>query len=180
MPSSVASLLRWGPACRLIGARRPIVPLLAAAALTLSNAARAEEETKTEEKKEAKHEERRGAADLELIIGAGKVDAINPVANGLTGQLAYERRLTDVSERLKGLRAELQVADEQLAFFAEAADDARLRALVSETPLAEHEHHEAQKHADAMARHRADVLASISELQRSQDELLDRLVSEPS
>ena len=91
-----------------------------------------------------------------------------------------ERRLTDVSERLKGLRAELQVADEQLAFFAEAADDARLRALVSETPLAEHEHHEAQKHADAMARHRADVLASINELQRSQDELLDRLVSEPS
>ena len=91
-----------------------------------------------------------------------------------------ERRLTDVSERLKGLRAELQVAEEQLAFFAEAADETRLRALVSETPLSEHEHREAQKHADAMARHRADVLASIRELERSQDELLDRLVSEPS
>ena len=91
-----------------------------------------------------------------------------------------ERKLADVSERLKRLRGELQVADEQLAFFAEAADDARLRALVSETPLATHDHDEAQRHADAMARHRADVLASIRELERSQDELLDRLVSEPS
>ena len=69
---------------------------------------------------------------------------------------------------------------EQLAFFTEAADDARLRALVSETPLATYDHDEAQRHAVAMARHRADVLASIRELERSQDELLDRLVSEPS
>ena len=89
-----------------------------------------------------------------------------------------ERRLTQLSERLKELRAELVVADEQLAFLADAAEDSRLRALVSETPLAEREHTEAQKHADAMARHRADVQASIAELEQKQDELLDRLVSE--
>jgi hypothetical protein len=91
-----------------------------------------------------------------------------------------ERRLSEVAERQRALRAELAVADEQLAALAADADDARLRALVSETPLAEREHTEAQRHADAMARHRADVLAQLAELERTQDELLDRLLSEPS
>jgi hypothetical protein len=91
-----------------------------------------------------------------------------------------ERRLFEVAERQRALRAELAVADEQLAALAEAADDARLRALVSETPLAEREHTEAQRHADAMARHRADVLAQLAELERTQDALLDRLLAEPS
>jgi hypothetical protein len=89
-----------------------------------------------------------------------------------------ERRLSEVTERLKRTKAELAVIDEQLAFFAEAADEARLRALVSETPLADRENHEAQKHADAMQRERAIVASSIDELERSQDELLDRLVAE--
>lgn len=89
-----------------------------------------------------------------------------------------ERKLTQVSERLKELRAELVITDEQLAFLVDAAEDARLRALVSETPLAGREHVEARRHADAMARHRADVAASIAELQQKQDDLLDRLVNE--
>jgi hypothetical protein len=89
-----------------------------------------------------------------------------------------ERRLSDVSARLKRLRAELQVIDEQTLFLADAADEARLRALVSETPLADKDHRDAQKHADAMARQRENVLASIGELQKVQDELLDRLVAE--
>jgi len=89
-----------------------------------------------------------------------------------------ERRISEVSDRLKRLRAELSVVDEQLAFFADAADEARLRALVSETPLADREHHDAQKHADAMAQSRADVVLAIQALERSQDELLDRLVAE--
>lgn len=63
-----------------------------------------------------------------------------------------------------------------MAFLVEAADDARLRALVSETPLAEHEHHDAQKQADAMVRHRAELIASIRRLEAAQDELLDQLV----
>jgi hypothetical protein len=88
-----------------------------------------------------------------------------------------ERRLTEVSDRLRQLREELRVADEQLSHFADEADDARIRALVSETPLAEQEHREAQKHADAMGRHRADVLAELEALERTQDELLDRLVA---
>ncbi len=91
-----------------------------------------------------------------------------------------ERKLFEVAERLRALRDELAVVDEQLAVLAEAADDARLRALVSETPLAGREHTEAQRHADAMARHRADVQTQLAELERAQDELLDRLLAEPS
>ncbi len=86
-----------------------------------------------------------------------------------------ERRLTDVHRRLQRAREELAVIDEQLAALADAADEARLRAIVSETPLAEVEHRDAQRHADAMARSRAAVLQSIAELERAQDELLDRL-----
>ncbi len=89
-----------------------------------------------------------------------------------------EKRLSQSAERLKRLRAELEVVDEQLLFFNEAADEARLRALVSETPLADKEHREAQKHAEAMSRRRAEIAASISELERAQNELLDRLVEE--
>jgi hypothetical protein len=88
-----------------------------------------------------------------------------------------ERRLTAVTDRLKRARAELAIIDEQLAALAEAADETRVRALVSETPLADREHDEAQRHADAMARSRSNVQTSIAELERAQDELLDRLVT---
>ena len=86
-----------------------------------------------------------------------------------------ERRLTEVHRRLQRAREELAVIDEQFAALAEAADDAGLRSLVSETPLAEFEHRDAQRHADAMARTRAVVLQSISELERAQDDLLGKL-----
>jgi hypothetical protein len=89
-----------------------------------------------------------------------------------------ERRLAETSGRLKTLREELAVVDEQLAALNETADDARLRALVSETPLADRESREAGRHAEAMARHRAEVVARVSELELAQDGLLDRLVAE--
>lgn len=89
-----------------------------------------------------------------------------------------ERRLSEVATRLKHLREELSVSDEQLVHLAGEADDARLRALVSETPLADREHQDAQRHADAMARHREQVLEEIARLEATQDELLDRLLVE--
>jgi len=68
--------------------------------------------------------------------------------------------------------------DEQATVMTEAADDARLRALVSETPIANKEYQQAQRHADAMERSRAALLTTIAELRKNQDELLDRLVIE--
>lgn len=90
-----------------------------------------------------------------------------------------ERRLIEVGDRLKVLRKDLAVADEQLAALAAEADDSRLRSLVSETPIAEREHRDAQRHADAMERHRREVSAEIARLEAAQDELLDRLILEP-
>ena len=82
-----------------------------------------------------------------------------------------------LTKRLAQLRADLAVADEQLAHFSDDTDDARLRALVSETPLADAEHREAARHSDAMARHRADLLESIERIEAEQDELLDKLAN---
>jgi hypothetical protein len=89
-----------------------------------------------------------------------------------------ERRLIDVSDRLKRLRAELSVAEEQCAVLAAEADDARLRSLVSETPIAQAEAHETQRHAEAQSKQRDDLRRSITELEREQDALLDRMANE--
>lgn len=86
-----------------------------------------------------------------------------------------ERRLSQVSSRLRSLREELAMVDEQLDVFAADADDHAIRALVSETPGAAFEANDARKHADAMHRHRDHIAAKIAELEQRQDELLDRL-----
>ncbi|MEX0666324.1 MAG: hypothetical protein WD598_16340 [Acidimicrobiia bacterium] len=91
-----------------------------------------------------------------------------------------ERRLVDVSERLKRLRAELGVTQEQLVFLEEEAEDAKLRALMAETPLAEAEAHDARRHADALGGHRDALVLSIAELGREQDALLDQMAAELS
>jgi len=82
----------------------------------------------------------------------------------------------DVSRRLRKAREELSVADEQLAALADAADEARIRSLVSETPLAAKECQEAQRHADAMAGARDSLAAQVRKLESELDELLDKLL----
>lgn len=89
--------------------------------------------------------------------------------------LLIERRLRTVNKRLAKLQKELLVANEQLQHFVEEADDTRLRSLVSETPLADHDHREAQKAEAAMKRNQADLLSQLSRLDAEQDDLLDRL-----
>jgi hypothetical protein len=89
-----------------------------------------------------------------------------------------QRRLIDVSDRLKRLRSERAVVDEQLAFFEEEAEDKRLRALVSETPLAEAEAREVRRHADALGRQRDALQRAVADLEREQDALLDRMAAE--
>jgi hypothetical protein len=86
----------------------------------------------------------------------------------------------DVSDRLKRLRAELAVTEEQLLFLEEEAEDARLRALVAETPLTDAEARDARRHADALSRHRDSLVLSTAGLEREQDALLDRMSAELS
>ena len=89
-----------------------------------------------------------------------------------------KRHLIDVSDRLKRLRAELAVTDEQCLFFEAEAEDARLRSLVSETPLAEAEAREFRRHADAQSRHRDSLRRAVRELESEQNALLDRMAAE--
>jgi len=88
-----------------------------------------------------------------------------------------ERRLTEVSARLKGQREDLRVAEEQLLQLAAESDDARLRALVSETPLADREHREAERHSSRMQSHIDAVRDEIQRLELLQDELLDQMTA---
>jgi hypothetical protein len=91
------------------------------------------------------------------------------------GSWLIQRRLSQVSTRLRALRDELATVDEQLLHLADDADDLAIRALVSETPGASHESTDARKHAEAMRRHRDHVIAEIAELEARQDRLLDEL-----
>ena len=87
-------------------------------------------------------------------------------------RVLLERRIRDVHSRLVKARLELAVLDEQLAVVRESADEARVRALLSETPLATQEHNEAERHADVMSRARDIVRQTVADLERRQDELL--------
>jgi hypothetical protein len=88
-----------------------------------------------------------------------------------------ERRLFDIAQRLRSARDELAVVDEQLAALNDAAEDLRVRSLVSETPLAHREYSEAQRHADVLARSQHSLVVSIETMRANQDQLLDRLMA---
>jgi hypothetical protein len=95
-------------------------------------------------------------------------------------QSILQRRLVDVSERLKRIRAELAVTEEQLLYLEDEAERQRLRAFVAETPLADVEARDARRHADALARHRDSLRATVRELVHEQDSLLDRISADLS
>ena len=61
-----------------------------------------------------------------------------------------------------------------------ATADAQVRSVVSEGGSAGLDYNEAQRHSDAMARHRSDLVDTIARLEATQDELLDQLVAKRS
>ncbi|MEM7096392.1 MAG: hypothetical protein AAF567_25530 [Actinomycetota bacterium] len=85
-----------------------------------------------------------------------------------------EKRLKDVGVRLSSLRTDLAVAEQAVIQVEGEADDARLRALVSETPLAEKEHREIRRQAEMQRRNRDSLIEEIVKLEARQDELLDQ------
>ena len=91
------------------------------------------------------------------------------------GSWLVERRLAQTSVRLRESREKIRVADEQLDAMADEASHHELRALVSETPDASYEYRQAKAHADAMRKHRDDLVALVKELEQRQDDLLDKM-----
>ena len=75
---------------------------------------------------------------------------------------------------MSALRTDLRVAEEQLDQVSDEADESRLRALVSETPIAEREYRETRRHAERLRLHRDEIAERITRLEADQDALLDR------
>jgi hypothetical protein len=98
-----------------------------------------------------------------------------PTVTDVFGTRLIERRLRTVSQSLAAMRAELVICDEQLAHFEDDANDKEIRALVSETASATHEHRDAARHLEFVRRRRAELMEDIRELEVRQDELLDGL-----
>ena len=98
----------------------------------------------------------------------------------LVRQSAVRRKLQDLQARISVLRAEILVLDEQIAVADEEVEDLRVRALVSETPLAATEHAEAARHASLAHAAREHALDTIITLEIERDRLLEQLVVEVS
>ena len=88
------------------------------------------------------------------------------------GSRLVKRRLEDVQRQLSQARESLAVLEEQVAVWNDALDDARIRALVGETPLQSKEYDELSRHvqvANAEMKRRA---MEVRELMAQRDELL--------
>lgn len=86
-----------------------------------------------------------------------------------------ERRLRSVGRKLSTARDDLAIAGEQLLHLADEADDAHTRSIVSDGGSAGIDYIASQRHTDAMARHRDELIATIARLESTQDDLLDQL-----
>ena len=90
--------------------------------------------------------------------------------------MRIEKSLAEINERLVKARDELHIAEEQLLFQMDVVEDAKTRSIVSETPLADREHQEAQADLRRMMKARDDAKERIAELKKEQDRLLDRML----
>ena len=91
------------------------------------------------------------------------------------GHRLLQRRLTQTASRIRELREELRVVDDEMSHLVDEADELSLRALVAETPGAEYEYRQAKKHADVITRRHKELVAEISQLESRINDLLDRM-----
>lgn len=90
---------------------------------------------------------------------------------------SVERRLRSTNAELRRARTELGVLDEQTPSFDDVVDDTATKALVSDDGNWVRERNDAVRHARRHAEARDRLVRRIAELERRQDELLDRLPS---
>jgi predicted nucleic acid-binding Zn-ribbon protein len=93
-------------------------------------------------------------------------------------QVAVQRKLQDLQSRVTALRAEIVVLSEQIEVIDEEVEDLRVRAVVSETPLAAKEHATAARHAALAHRAKLEAVENVARLERERDALLDQLAVE--
>lgn len=91
-------------------------------------------------------------------------------------QRLVRHRLARVTATLQELREDLRITREQFQMMGDDAADAELRAIVSETPSAEADHRDSQRHFLAIAKHLTHLESAIADNERELDALLDRLI----
>ncbi|MBW4029521.1 MAG: hypothetical protein HIU57_02430 [Acidobacteria bacterium] len=88
------------------------------------------------------------------------------------GSRSQQRHLQDIQRRLMNARESLGVLQEQVAVWNEALDEARIRSLVSETPLLTAEYNELSKHVVAANAEMIRRSNEVQSLTAERDELL--------
>ena len=83
-----------------------------------------------------------------------------------------KRRLEDVQRQLAQARESLAVLEEQVVVWNDALDNARIRALVSETPLQTKEYEELSRHVSVANAEMKRRSLEVRELRAARDELL--------
>jgi len=91
----------------------------------------------------------------------------------MTGQA--RRRLQALGDDIDRARTELEILREQLLFQAEVLEDARVRMLVAETPIADREFRVAEQDHGRVQRLVAEAERDIDELLAERDRLLEGL-----
>jgi chromosome segregation ATPase len=86
-----------------------------------------------------------------------------------------ERKLRGSSQRLARARRELAVLDEQVVSLRNDADELETRAIVTGSGRDDYYRRDAAGHVEAVERQRQRLRQRIADLEREQDELLDRL-----
>jgi hypothetical protein len=82
------------------------------------------------------------------------------------GSRQQKRHLEDLQRRLSAARESQRILEEQVTVWNDALDDARIRALVSETPIQTHDYNDLSRH----------VVAANAELQRRSSEVRSLIV----
>jgi uncharacterized coiled-coil protein SlyX len=88
------------------------------------------------------------------------------------GARIHKRQLEDLQRRLMAARESLNVLEEQVAVWNDALEDARIRSLVSETPLQQQEYSELSRHVVAANAEMQRRSAEVRSLMVERDELL--------
>jgi hypothetical protein len=88
------------------------------------------------------------------------------------GSRLVKRRLVDVQRQLAQARESLAVLEEQVEVWNDALEDARIRALVSETPLQSKEYDELSRHVMVANAEMVRRSGEVRELLAARDELL--------
>jgi hypothetical protein len=88
------------------------------------------------------------------------------------GSRMQKRHLQDIQRRLNAARESLRILQEQVLVWNDALDDARIRSLVSETPLQTQEYNELSRHVMAANAEMERRSAEVRDLTAERDELL--------